>query len=40
MLFRHWDGDRERAGMSLIVTVVGTPLIGVGGLREIQGASN
>lgn len=34
---RHWSGDKERAGMSVILMVVGTPFIWLGGLREIQG---
>lgn len=38
--FRYWSGDRERAGTSLRLMVMGTTLIWVVALRDIQGASN
>lgn len=37
---RHWSEDKERAGMSVILMVVGTPLIWLGELRDIQGDFN
>lgn len=35
---RHCSGDKEREGISLILMVVGTTLIWVGELKDIQGA--
>lgn len=37
---RHGSGDRERAGLSLILMALDTSLIWVGGLRNIHGALN
>lgn len=37
---KHWSEDRERIGMSLRLMVMGTTLIWVVALRDIQKASN